>query len=160
MASTNAAVIVFHPNTQQAIIELREKLLQKNFTDYYPLYPLFGFFTDKDFSPDLKSDFKKLNKCSVKSFFIKDDIFYLAGDYETDFKKSFYIIPLAINKKADDKNLSSAFCNSIKIIKKDFKIPKTKIEKEITFKSFKIADCRFSKNQYSVYDSFWIKISS
>ena len=163
--SFNIPVIVFHPNTLQELTLLRNSLLQEKYKDFFPLYPLYGFFSSENFSVNLKSDFRKLNKASIEFIFEKKGILYFAGKNKTGlthtgFKEFFFIIPAAINKKTDDKKLSSVFLNSIKTVSKFNLKPLIKLDNALTYKSFQIADCTVLNNDFSLSESFWVKVNS
>ena len=71
-----------------------------------------------------------------------------------------FLIPTAIEKKTDSKNIMSVYKTIYKVLN-DFKKELTDIKKfQIPFRSFQIADCHVSKNEYRLFENFWIKIST
>lgn len=163
--SFNFAAVILHPNTETLLIEKRNWILKNQLNDYYPLFPLYGVLSQKNFSPALKNEFTSLAKCSLSDFFICNKILYATGKLFTSSTVSNFIIPCAIEKKTDSKELLSVFKLSFDLIQSFNQLQNEFIpistddnSSEITFRSFQIGDCFISKNQYSVFENFWVKV--
>ena len=168
----NFPVTAFHPNTLQKLIEERDSLLQEDFKDYFPLFALFGFLENDDFSSDLKSDLKKITGCEINVYFEYEGVLFFLGENIFKKEKKYFIVPFAVKKENGDKSLSSVFKNSkaffvdsaYKKLKKDgslkSKLKISELKNKISYRSFKIAGCRLLKNEYSLFDEFWVKVNS
>lgn len=157
MDSFNFTALILHPNTETVLIENRNLLLKNEFKNFIPLFPLYGIFTDQKFSSELKNFFSETSKCVLKGFSCINSILYCHGAVESENSSTPFIIPCAIEKKTDSKDLLSVYKSGLIGLKVLNPAQIKLFSSEISFKSFQIADCRLSKNQYSIYESFWIK---
>lgn len=160
MTLNNFPVIILHPNTLTTLIDKRQDFLTKEFSNYFSLFPLYGIFSNQNFSKDLKVKFSNLLSCEVFSFFSYQGILFFQGSLQTQKQKIVFIIPFAIEKKTDSKNLLSVFNNSFKCLKNLSKQNLIPLENKISFKSFQIADCHISEYEYNLFENFWIKTIS
>lgn len=162
MDSFNFSGIVLHPNTETLLIHKRDSLLKENHRDYFPLFPLYGIFSDAQFSLTQKADFKNCSDAFLDEYFICDDILYMKGSFNGQNQIPF-IIPCAVKNDCNCKKLSAVFSaafNCLKDLKqKNRQINSTGFEK-ISFRSFQIADCHMTENQYSLFENFWVKTIS
>lgn len=156
----NFPAIAFHPNTEQAIIKTRTSLLEKKYKDYFELFPLYAVNKEKEFSSIKKENYKCIKSASIDAEILYQNVLFFIGNF---FKRSneseLFIIPVAIEKKTDDKSLPSVFEKAIKLVNSNDLSNPCQFE-PILFKSFQFANCSIYNNQYNLYDNFWIKITS
>lgn len=177
-ASTNLPAIVLHPNTEQALIEERKKILKNDViisntaitsnprgSDWFEIFPLYGIF-ENDFSISKSADNSKqgitsqgacsLKTCAFTSYFIFENFLFFKATLTFENEKHYFYIPFAVNKNAEDKTIPAAFTTAQKInstqIKKE--IP---LENEISFKSFQTSELELTSNQYKLFGNKWIK---
>lgn len=162
MASFNFSGIVLHPNTETLLIQKRDSILKENFSDYIPVFPLYGIFSDTDFSLNQKKDFKNSSDAMVDEFFIYDNILFFKGCIKGQ-KEIKFIIPGGVSTNRKDKKIDSIFSSAFSYLtdlkQKSRQIDSTGFDK-ISFRSFQIADCHITENQYSLFENFWIKTIS
>lgn len=173
MDSFDFCAAVFHPDTERNIIRLRDSLLEKECRDFFPLFPLYaeledGFFENS--SAQEKQTFKnsaqKCTACRIFSKFLFDGILFFGGEAEflntdtdateTNVKKQF-VIPAAVKKNTDGKTLTSVFKTAKAALKNR---PAASEIPEMRFKSFQLAHCVISENQYKLYETVWLKVIS
>lgn len=179
MNSHNFSTFVLHPNTEQDLIKLRNSLLSKYDINFFPIFPLFivsnflqnEFFNQKELK-ELKNNLAKSKDFIINKKFIFEDILFFLGSFSLNDKKSFFIIPCAVNKFKNDKTVLSIYKTACQIIFdidfnniqnfKDNKIElsdfKT-LSKLIKFKTFQLANCKIEKNQFFLYDNIWLKVN-
>lgn len=181
MNFNNFTVLVFHPNTEQKIVLTRDKLLEKKYKNFYPLFPLFAVNKTNNIFSLNKKDFSKYKSCSIEKTFEYQNILYFYGTFlenkidnpkiidstkttnNQNTSKTSFLIPVAIEKKTDDKSLSSVFRKAIELSTnmQHKNIDKLEfLDEKISFKSFQIANCSINNNQYSLTKSFWVKVIS
>lgn len=177
-ASTNLPAIVLHPNTEQALIEERKKILKNDViisntaitsnprgSDWFEIFPLYGIF-ENGFSISKSDDLSKssvtslsadlLKSCFFSSYFSFEDFLFFKATLVFENEKKYFYIPFAVNKNAEDKTIPAAFTTAQKInstqIKKE--IP---FKNEIPFKSFQTTELELTSNQYKLFGNKWIK---
>ena len=180
MGSFNFRSVIFHPNTEQNLIRLCNSLLEKKYSSFFPLFPLYAVL--KNDSPSslkqkpveqIKKEFSNCKKCMIYAEYVFDGILFFSGQFDFTCSSAnsaenknpdFFLIPVAIQKKTDDKSLSSVFKTAQTAVnelnKNDINIQTFSEFSALQFKSFQIADCITDENQYRICNNFWIKIIS
>lgn len=157
MDSFNFPAIILHPNTEDSLIQKRNLLLKEELHDCIPIYPLYGIFEEPSFSSDLKKKYCQLNNCQITGTFCSNSILFFYGQFFFDNRKMNFLIPAAIEKKTDSKDILSVYKTSYKVLN-EFNPELTDIRTfHIQFRSFQIADCHISENEYRLFENFWIK---
>lgn len=160
MDSFNFPAIILHPNTEDSLIQKRNLLLKEELRNLIPLYPLYGIFEEPSFSQELKNKYRQIKNCQIAGTFCTNSILFSYGQFIFNDKEMNFLIPTAIEKKTDSKNILSVYKTSYKVLN-EFKRELTDVKKfQIPFRSFQIADCHVSKNEYRLFENFWIKIST
>lgn len=155
--SFNFSAVVLHPNTESLLIEKRNQLLKDKFNNFIPLFPLYGILDETDFSLELKKKYSAVSAASIKGIFESSSTLYFYGELILENSSVPFIIPFAIEKKTDSKDLLSVFNKSSLLMKELKSISIDLLSSEISFRSFQLADCHISKNEYRLYENFWIK---
>lgn len=157
MDSFNFPAIILHPNTEDSLNQKRNLLIKEEFRNYIPLYPLYGIFEEPSFSPELKKKYRQLNNCQITGTFCSNSILFFCGHFFSSDRQMNFLIPAAIEKKTGSKDILSVFKTSYKVLN-EFNPELTDIRTfQIQFRSFQIADCHISENEYRLFENFWIK---